>query len=57
MGELRLLSQTISRQATEATASGSPEAMKELVASRQLFAKNIKNVEDIYGTSSKEYKK
>lgn len=57
MGELRLLSQTISRQATEATAFGSPEAMKELVASRQLFAKNIKNVEDIYGTSSKEYKK
>ncbi|OUC57776.1 methyl-accepting chemotaxis protein [Acinetobacter seifertii] len=57
MGELRLLSQTISRQATEATASGSPEAMKELVASRRLFAKNIKNVEDIYGTSSKEYKK
>lgn len=57
MGELRLLSQTISRQATEATASGSPEAMKELVASRQLFAKNIKNVENIYGTSSKEYKK
>ncbi|MEQ1344834.1 methyl-accepting chemotaxis protein [Acinetobacter seifertii] len=57
MGELRLLSQTISRQATEATASGSPEAMKELVVSRQLFAKNIKNVENIYGTSSKEYKK
>ncbi|MEN8407913.1 methyl-accepting chemotaxis protein [Acinetobacter seifertii] len=57
MGELRLLSQTISRQATEATASGSPQAMKELVASRQLFAKNIKNVENIYGTSSKEYKK
>lgn len=57
MGELRLLSQTISRQATEATASGSPEAMKELIASRQLFAKNIKNVENIYGTSSKEYKK
>ncbi|WP_060466043.1 methyl-accepting chemotaxis protein [Acinetobacter sp. LMB-5] len=57
MGELRLLSQTISRQATEATASGSPEAMKELIESRQLFAKNIKNVENIYGTSSKEYKK
>lgn len=57
MGELRLLSQTISRQATEATASRSPEAMKELIESRQLFAKNIKNVENIYGTSSKEYKK
>lgn len=57
MGELRLLSQTISRQATEATASGSPQAMKDLVASRQVFAKNIKNVENIYGTSSKEYKK
>lgn len=42
MGELRLLSQTISRQATEATASGSPQAMKDLVESRQTFAKNIK---------------
>lgn len=39
MGELRLLSQTISRQATEATASGSPQAMKDLVESRQTFAK------------------
>ncbi|MDO7230836.1 methyl-accepting chemotaxis protein [Acinetobacter nosocomialis] len=57
MGELRLLSQTISRQATEATASGSPQAMKDLIESRQVFAKNIKNVENIYGTSSKEYKK
>lgn len=57
MGELRLLSQTISRQATVATASGSPQAMKDLVESRQTFAKNIKNVENIYGTSSKEYKK
>ncbi|CAI3155612.1 Methyl-accepting chemotaxis protein PctA [Acinetobacter calcoaceticus] len=57
LGELRLLSQTISRQATEATASGSPKAMKDLVESRQLFAKNIKNVENIYGTSSKEYQK
>ncbi|ARG15877.1 chemotaxis protein [Acinetobacter nosocomialis] len=57
MGELRLLSQTISRQATEATAFGSPQAMKDLVESRQTFAKNIKNVENIYGTSSKEYKK
>ncbi|EXT44695.1 methyl-accepting chemotaxis (MCP) signaling domain protein [Acinetobacter sp. 25977_6] len=57
MGELRLLSQTISRQATEAPASGSPQAMKDLVESRQTFAKNIKNVENIYGTSSKEYKK
>ncbi len=31
--------------------------MKDLVESRQTFAKNIKNVENIYGTSSKEYKK
>lgn len=57
LGELRLLSQTISRQATEATASGSPEAMKDLIESRQLFAKNMQNVENIYGKSSKEYQK
>ncbi len=57
LGELRLLSQTISRQATEATASGSPKAMKDLAESNKLFAENMKDVENIYGTSSKEYKK
>ncbi|MBJ8434616.1 MULTISPECIES: methyl-accepting chemotaxis protein [Acinetobacter] len=57
LGELRLLSQTISRQATEATASGSPEAMKELVESEKLFAENMQEIEKIHGTSSKEYKK
>jgi twitching motility protein PilJ len=35
LGELRLLSQMISRQATEATASGTPEAMKSLVESEK----------------------
>ena len=35
LGELRLLSQMISRQATEATASGTPEAMKSLVESKK----------------------
>ena len=57
LGELRLLSQTISRQATEATASGSPKAMKDLAESNKLFAENIKDVENIHGKSSKEYKK
>lgn len=35
LGDLRLLSQTISRQATEATASGTPEAIKKLLCTRQ----------------------
>jgi twitching motility protein PilJ len=31
----------ISRQATEATASGTPEAMKSLVESEKRFAENL----------------
>ncbi len=57
LGELRLLSQMISRQATEATASGTPEAMKSLVESEKRFAENLETVESVYGTGSKEYKK
>lgn len=57
LGELRLLSQMISRQATEATASGTPEAMKSLVESEKRFAENLETVESVYGTGSDEYKK
>ncbi|MDO3656843.1 methyl-accepting chemotaxis protein [Acinetobacter genomosp. 15BJ] len=57
LGELRLLSQTISRQATEATASGTPEAMKKLVESEKQFAENLSTVESVYGKGSDEYKK
>ena len=57
LGELRLLSQMISRQATEATASGTPEAMKSLVESEKRFAENLELVENIYGKGSAEYKK
>ena len=39
LGDLRLLSQTISRQATEATASGTPEAIKKLTESKSLLLK------------------
>ncbi|RKG34519.1 methyl-accepting chemotaxis protein [Acinetobacter tianfuensis] len=48
VGELRLLSQTISRQATEATASGTPEAIKKLVGSQTVFAENLEIVKDIH---------
>ncbi len=57
LGELRLLSQMISRQATEATASGTPEAMKSLVESKKQFAENLETVESVYGKGSDEYKK
>ena len=57
LGELRLLSQTISRQATEATASGSPEAMAKLQQSQKQFAENLQEIENIHGKSSDEYKK
>ncbi|WP_336955374.1 methyl-accepting chemotaxis protein [Acinetobacter johnsonii] len=48
LGDLRLLSQTISRQATEATASGTPEAIKKLAESQKSFAENLETVKDIH---------
>lgn len=57
LGQLRLLSQTIPRQATESTASGSPEAIASLKKSQEQFAQNLENIQDIYGASSEEFKK
>ncbi len=54
LGELRLLSQTISRQATEATASGTPESIKTLSQSQARFAENLETVQDIYGSTDAE---
>ena len=51
LGELRLLSQTISNQATEATASGSDESMKKLVESQKKFAANLEIVKDTHASS------
>ncbi|KGT48359.1 MULTISPECIES: methyl-accepting chemotaxis protein [Acinetobacter] len=51
LGELRLLSQTISRQATEATASGTPEAMKNLTDSQKAFAENLETVKSIHSNN------
>ncbi len=51
LGQLRLLSQTLSRQATEATASGTPEAMAKLKESQQDFATHLERVKDIDGSS------
>ncbi len=48
LGELRLLSQTISRQATEATASGTKESIDKLVQSQKAFATNFETVTDIH---------
>ena len=48
VGELRLLSQTISRQATEATASGTKEAIDQLKKSQTAFAENLEIVDDIH---------
>ena len=48
LGELRLLSQTISRQATEATASGTPESIKKLTESQAAFAANLETVKDTH---------
>ncbi|MCH7336711.1 methyl-accepting chemotaxis protein [Acinetobacter sp. NIPH 2699] len=57
LGELRLLSQMISRQATEATASGTSESMKSLVESEKRFAENLEIVGNRYNTNADEYKK
>ncbi|MEN8290941.1 methyl-accepting chemotaxis protein [Acinetobacter radioresistens] len=54
LGELRLLSQTISRQATEATASGTPESIKTLSKSQARFAENLETVQDIHGSTDAE---
>ena len=51
LGDLRLLSQTISRQATEATASGTPEAIKKLTESQKSFAENLETVKDIHAST------
>ncbi|OTG69323.1 chemotaxis protein [Acinetobacter sp. ANC 4470] len=48
VGDLRLLSQTISRQATEATASGTKESIDKLKKSQESFAKNLVIVKDIH---------
>ncbi len=54
LGELRLLSQTISSQATEATASGTPESIKTLSQSQARFAENLETVQDIHGSTDAE---
>ena len=51
LGDLRLLSQTISRQATEATASGTPDAIKKLTESQKSFAENLETVKDIHAST------
>ncbi|WP_286740854.1 methyl-accepting chemotaxis protein [Acinetobacter sp. UBA1496] len=48
VGDLRLLSQTISRQATDATASGTKESIDKLLQSQKEFAENLETVNDIH---------
>ena len=48
VGDLRLLSQMISRQATEATASGTKESIDKLIQSQKEFNENLKTVKDIH---------
>ncbi|WP_336965966.1 methyl-accepting chemotaxis protein [Acinetobacter pittii] len=57
LGELRLLSQTISKQATEATESGSQEAITKLQQSQKVFNENLLEIENIHGKSTDEYQK
>ncbi|MDA3453800.1 MULTISPECIES: methyl-accepting chemotaxis protein [Acinetobacter] len=57
LGELRLLSQTISKQATEATESGSQEAITKLQQSQKGFNENLLEIENIHGKSTDEYQK
>lgn len=45
-GELKLLSQTMSRQANEAMASGSKEAIQSLTTSQNRFAENLEIVKN-----------
>ena len=52
LGELRLLSQTISRQATEATASGTPESIQKLQALQAQFNNDLDTVKGISSSSN-----
>lgn len=51
LGELKLLSQTLSRQAAEATGSGSTKSIEALVASQKKFKENLDVVKDIHASS------
>lgn len=52
LGDLRLLSQTISRQATEATASGTKESIDKLIQSQKAFTENLETVKDIHSQTA-----
>lgn len=52
LGDLRLLSQTISRQATEATASGTKESIDKLIQSQKAFTENFETVKDIHSQTA-----
>lgn len=48
VGELRLLSQTISRQSADVMASGNKESIQALTDSQKKFAENFETVQDIH---------
>ena len=56
VGELRLLSQQISRYATVASVSGDPQAAKHLKDAQAEFVEKLDSVHKIYGTSSDQIK-
>lgn len=56
VGELRLLSQQVSRYATEASVSGDATAAKNLKDSQDQFNSRLSAVHDIYGDSSEAIK-
>lgn len=56
VGELRLLSQQISRYTTVASVSGDPQAAQNLKDAQQAFIENLNAVHKIYGTSSEKIK-
>lgn len=51
LGELKLLSQMLSRQANEAIASGSPASIEALKTSQARFVENLATVESIHTAS------
>ena len=51
MGELRLLSQTMSRQASEAMSSGTKESIQALTNSQKEFATNFETVQSVHSNN------
>ncbi len=55
VGELRILSQQVSKSATEASVGASPASFSQLTEGQKEFTKRLANVERLYGKDQPDY--